>query len=164
MTNIAIIVGSDGNNLKMANTLRDYLSKKSKNVSVIDIAALDLPLYSNKTHKDGVPDIIETEKNNLEKMTHFIFLAPEYNGGLPPVFTNYFAWLSVSGKDWRESFNDKKAIIGTHSGSGGLHALMAMRVQLAYIGVNVMGRQIHCHFKKQLNLESLESTFDSFLT
>jgi NAD(P)H-dependent FMN reductase len=163
MQSVSIIVGSNGNNLKLANTLSQVIKDKEAKCNIIDITMLDLPLYSNNSHKEGVPPCIEEQKAKLEQSTHLIVLAPEYNGGLPPVLTNYFAWMSVSGKDWRESFNGKKAIIGTHSGSGGLHALMALRVQLAYIGVNVMGRQIHTHFKKELNLEATTIQIEQFL-
>lgn len=163
MKSISIVVGSNGNNLKLANSISELLIKKNVIVNIIDITSLNLPLYTNISHKEGVPAEIEVQKKLLEGTSHLIFLAPEYNGGLPPVLTNYFAWLSVSGKDWRESFNGKKAIIGTHSGSGGLHALMALRVQLAYIGVNVQGRQIHTHFKKELNVEVCDSLLDDFL-
>ena len=62
--------------------------------------------------------------------------------------------MSRSGEDWRDVFNGKSALIATHSGGGGAHVLMAMRHQLSYVGMNVLGRQLLTNYGKQLNDES----------
>ena len=31
--------------------------------------------------------------------------APEYNGSIPPILSNFIAWLSISGADFRNFFN-----------------------------------------------------------
>jgi NAD(P)H-dependent FMN reductase len=92
-----------------------------------------------------------------------IFISPEYNGSTPPVFTNSLAWVSRTGKEWRGIFNRKTAVIATHSGSGGAHVLMSMRLQLSYLGMNVLGRQILTHYTKELNQETLMDILDQLI-
>ena len=156
-----IVCASNGKNLELGTKISDFLKERKFSVELIDLTEMDLPLYSNVSAKKGVPESVKQMVANLKSTSTVFFLAPEYNGGIPPVLTNFIAWASASSKDWRESFNSKTAVIGTHSGSGGLHALMSLRVQLAYIGMNVLGRQLHTHYKKDLNLEALESIAES---
>jgi hypothetical protein len=51
-------------------------------------------------------------------------------------------------------------LIATHSGGGGSHVLMNMRIQLSLLGVNVMGRQILTHKTKDLNHESMVAVLE----
>ena len=69
------------------------------------------------------------------------FVAPEYNGNVPPSFANFLAFCSKSSKDWRELFNTKKAVVA-HSGGGGAHVLMHMRMQLSFIGMMLSGAKL----------------------
>ena len=62
-----------------------------------------------------------------------IAVAPEYNGSIPPSFNNTLAWIST------------------------------MREQLAFIGANVIGREILTHYKKQLNPESATAVVEQLL-
>lgn len=128
---------------------------------LIDLVKMDLPLYSPKSQSElGIPQIILDTVESFKTIKSFIAVAPEYNGSLPPTLNNLLAWMSVSTKDWREAFNGKACLLATHSGSGGLHALMAMRQQFSYIGSNVLGRQIHTHYKKELNEESAKASLE----
>jgi NAD(P)H-dependent FMN reductase len=86
--------------------------------------------------------------------TRFAFVAPEYNGSIPPTLSNAIAWLSVGTEDFRELFNGKTAAIATHSGGGGQKVLVAMRLQLAHLGVNVLGRELLTSSHKPLNEDS----------
>ena len=76
---------------------------------------------------------------------------------MPPVFTNFLAWVSRSSKEWRDCFNSKTAALGSFSGAGGQHALMAMRLQLSYIGMNVIGRQIIAHSARPAEDQSIQT-------
>jgi len=161
MEKVAVVVASTGKNLELAQEIAKQASERGFQAKVYDVVAMKLPLYTSGADKsDGIPQPILDILVELQATKKFFFLAPEYNGGLPPTFTNFFAWASVATKDWRETFNEKTAVIGTHSGGGGLHALMAMRIQLAYVGMNVLGRQIHTHFQKPLNQEALDMVFE----
>jgi len=84
-----------------------------------------------------------------------VFIGPEYNGGIAPTLTNFFAWASTSSKDWRAHFNTKKAAIATHSGGDGALFLAALRLQLSYIGLTVVGRQISANDRKAADPKSI---------
>ena len=56
--------------------------------------------------------------------------------------TSAIAWLSVQGEDFRCLFNGRPIAIATHSGGGGVEGLTALRIQLAHLGAQVVGRQI----------------------
>jgi NAD(P)H-dependent FMN reductase len=156
MKNIVIIAASDNNNLSLANEFSIEVEKQGHVGKVVNISALDLPLYSTVNDKQGTPAKINAEVELLNNADAMVFVAPEYNGGIPPLLTNYIAWISRSGnEDWRSCFNEKPAAIATHSGGAGTHVLMAMRSQLSFIGMNVLGREILTNYKKQLNADSL---------
>jgi NAD(P)H-dependent FMN reductase len=152
---IYILVSSQKKNLELANLFQKYLVYGGSKTEIIDLVSLELPLYSSKCENEKPPQTVFDISKKLEKATALIFLAPEYNGSIPPVFNNFIAWISRLGTDWRASFNGKPALIGTHSGGGGGQVLMAMRMQLSFIGVNVIGRQILTHKGKDLNHESM---------
>lgn len=164
MKKIAILVASDNNNLKLANKIQDAFIKKNTSVELIDLTQVTLPVYSSKTEKESTPEDALKLVEKLNTAQIIVCVAPEYNGGIPPLLTNAICWVSRSGdKDWRRCFNYKKALIATHSGSGGMHVLMAMRMQLSYLGMNVLGRQIHTHYNKELKLDDLNTIVEQAL-
>lgn len=157
---ILILVSSQKKNMELALLFKQYLQSVGSDSDLVDLVALDLPLYSSRVENDNPPKIVIELAKKMEKAKALIFVAPEYNGSLPPVLNNSISWISRVGVDWRESFNGKPALIATHSGGGGSQVLMAMRLQLSYLGVNVMGRQILTHKGKDLNHESMEAVLD----
>lgn len=152
---ISIIVASNNKNLELAHQLNKIAIEMGQQTQIIDLIEEDLPLYTPKIQaQSGIPDKVQSLSQTLINTEGMIFVAPEYNGGIPPILTNAIAWLSVSGDDWRRCFNSKPAMIATHSGGGGQYVLLAMRSQLSYIGMNVVGRQIITNYQKSLNLDS----------
>ena len=83
--------------------------------------------------------------------TALFFVAPEYNGSIPPTLSNAIAWLSTQTDDFRALFTLKPTAIATHSGGGGHKVLVAMRLQLSHLGATVLGREIVTNRKKPLN-------------
>lgn len=155
---ITIITASEVKNLELAKKFETSLKNLGQTVTVINLLDLDLPLYTSRAEELHKGD--ELLKDFLMTFTNtqaFVFIAPEYNGSTPPVFNNFLAWLSRSSKDWRSFLNGKAAVIATFSGGGGHHVLSAMRSQLAFIGMNVLGRQILTHSNKALDDKSLEA-------
>ena len=160
---ISIITASNNNNLKLAQSFEQAFSDQDKATRLYDLVAEDLPLYTPKYHKEnGTPERVVALVDELLKASGFVFVGPEYNGGIPPTLSNLIAWVSVSTKSWRDCFNGKTAAIGTHSGSGGMLFLASLRLQLSYIGLNVLGRQIHTHYQKELNPDSLAAIVSEF--
>lgn len=158
-----IIVASLGQNLVLAKSLQEILKKKGLDLEILNLVDLDLPLYSTKEQKIGLPPKAMECYDLVHKAKALIVLAPEYNAGIPPVLSNFIAWVSVVSKDWREVFKNKSALIGTHSGSGGVNVLNAMRIQLSYLGMNVMGRDILIHYKKPLVDQSAQEILEQFI-
>jgi chromate reductase, NAD(P)H dehydrogenase (quinone) len=152
---ITVIVASQGKNMEVAHRVNNFLISKNVESEIIDVVALDLPLYSTKA--EGSYDPAQLISPIMQKLTAdaFVFIAPEYNGSVPPTFANFLAWVSRSTKEWRDAFNGKPCLIGTHSAGGGLSVLTVMRLQLAFLGMNVLGRQLHSTLAKGIEDPSL---------
>jgi NAD(P)H-dependent FMN reductase len=155
--NIVVFTASEVKNLELAEKFKTTLENMDCLVTVINLVELDLPLYSSRSDKQFQgAELLKNQLPYIEKAQGFVFIAPEYNGSTPPVFNNFLAWLSRSSSDWRQYLNGKPAALATFSGGGGVNVLMAMRGQLAFVGMNVLGRQILTHSAKALDEKSLE--------
>jgi chromate reductase len=142
----------------LANNFKKALEAESAEVKLINLVELDLPLFSSRTQdKFNAEELLKKDLPDIASANGFVFIAPEYNGSTPPVFNNFLAWLSRTSKDWRQYLNGKPAAIATFSAGGGLNVLGSMRVQLAFIGMNVLGRQIQTHMTKPLDEKSLQA-------
>ena len=89
-----------------------------------------------------------------------LFVAPEYNGSIPPTLSNTIAWLSTQTDDFRSLFTLKPVAIATHSGGGGQKVLVAMRLQLGHLGATVLGRELLTTSKKPLNEQSARAVLE----
>ncbi|AUC60525.1 putative reductase [Cyanobacterium sp. HL-69] len=154
---ISIIIASNNKNLALAKQIEKIAVDMGNKTQIIDLVQEDLPLYTPANQeKLGIPEKIKQLNQTITNTEGMIFVAPEYNGGIPPSLTSAIAWLSVSSDDWRGCFNGKPAAIATHSGGGGQYVLLAMRTQLSYIGMNVVGRSILTNGNKAFNPESAQ--------
>lgn len=150
---ICLVLGSNGKNLALSQLFQGELESNGHKVSVIDLVKSNLPLYTREQKLSGA-DVLSPFQESL-KAESFIFIAPEYNGGIPPVVTNFIAWASTSAKDWRIHFNGKSAAIASHSGGDGNLLLTQLRLQLSYIGMNVIGRQLNISDRKAADPASI---------
>lgn len=156
--NIVVITASEVKNLELAEHFRGGLEKCGAHVHIINLVELDLPLFNSRNDLKYKGELLlEKQLAHMNSAHGFVFIAPEYNGGTPPVFTNFLAWLSRSSKDWRNSLNSKPGALATYSAGGGFNVLLAMRTQLAFIGMNIIGRQILTHSAKSLDEKSLDA-------
>ncbi|MGY6530874.1 MAG: NADPH-dependent FMN reductase [Cyanobacterium sp.] len=154
---ISIVIASNNKNLALAKQIKKIAMDMGNETQIIDLVAEDLPLYTPANQeKMGIPNSVKQLNQTITETEGMIFVAPEYNGGIPPSLTSAIAWLSVSSEDWRGCFNGKPAAIATHSGGGGQNVLFAMRNQLSYIGMNVVGRTILTNGGKPFNPESAQ--------
>jgi chromate reductase, NAD(P)H dehydrogenase (quinone) len=164
MIDVMIVVASSGKNLELAGKIKNCIEKSGKVAEVLELDSLEWPLFTQGYYEaEGAPEGVLSVVEKVSNAKRFVFVAPQYNGGIPPVLTNFFAWVSISTKEWRDAFNGKIAAIATHSGSGGLHLLMALRVQLGYVGMTVVGRELHTNYGKALNEESLDEVVRGLL-
>ena len=161
MSDVVILAGSNNKNLELANEFEKHFTAKSVKSTVLDLVSLNLPLYTPTEEVRGIPKAVLQYKELMDNAKGFVFVVPEYNGGVPPVVTNFIAWISRSGDlNWRESFNGKPAALSSFSGSGGIQALVALRTQLSYIGLNTIGRQVRATYKEDLNLDDVNAVSD----
>ena len=155
---ILVVSATTGNNLNLAKKLNEELQSQGAETQLIDLESFELPVYTPTGEKNGIPPKAKEITDLFSKASGYVFCAPEYNGSLPPILNNAIAWISRSGdENWRAAFNDKVAVVGTHSGSGGVHVTNAMRSQLQYLGCHVLARPVITHYKKELNPESAKT-------
>jgi NAD(P)H-dependent FMN reductase len=161
---VLILVASTGKNVELADSLAAEITAQGGEPDIVNLVELGLPLYVSNAEKESVPPAALEMSERMGDSRALVFVAPEYNGALPPTLVNLIAWVSVSGDaDWRAAFNGKMAAIATFSGGGGQSALAAMRSQLSFLGVNVLGRQILTNYKKPLNPESATAVIQQLL-
>lgn len=155
---IAILVSSLVKNQELAEKFRIEIASHNVECKIYNLVDLNLPVYSTRAEEKGVPAAAKTLASELKNSKGIVFVAPEYNGTIPPVFNNTIAWVSRTEKDWRACFNEKPALIATSSGGGGQHVLMSMRDQLSFIGMNVIGRTVLETSSKPANPDSIKAT------
>lgn len=160
---VLVLAASNGENLKLAERFADEARKLGSNAEVLDLTLLDLPLYRPKAEKNGNPADLARLQERLMAAPHWVICAPEYNGSIPPCLSNAIAWLSVQGDDFRGLFNGRPIAIATHSGGGGMEALISMRIQLAHLGAEVVGRQLLSNYAKPANDDSINDLLQRLL-
>ena len=158
MSKILIISATKGNNLFLAKKIGNYVSIDNKIISLEDF---EMPLYVPKT-KIIKTDIVELLSEIFIQSKGFIFCAPEYNGGSPPILTNAITWLSLITDNWRSTFENKKAIIATHSGGAGFKFLTSFRSQLEHLGMIVYPRNIVVNKEKKFSDQSVKDMLNEF--
>lgn len=157
MKKICVITTSVGKNLELSEAIVAHLKKQDAEVSLLNLVELDLPLYSTVAETRHQAEVLVAPFKDKLHADGFVFVSPEYNGSTPPVFNNFLAWTSRSTKNWRETFNDKTALIATASAGNGVQALSIMRLQLSFIGMNVLGRQLVSTMSKPAAQEDIEN-------
>ncbi len=162
---ILVCCASQGENLKLSQLLVEEIIQQGSEAELVDMVDLALPLYSPKVEQDGCGKGFEAVVARFINASAFVFVAPEYNGGTPPVLSNTLAWISRSGgSNWRAAFANKFAVIATHSGGGGMKVLAAMRSQLEHLDTTVLARQILTTPQKPLNQDSLKTVITQLLS
>ena len=171
MHKIQIISATNDKNLDLANNIQSTLMEVVRQFDkasvpidcpdIISLESLQLPLFSFGV-KANEEDLNGFVKSILEANS-FIFCAPEYNGGVPPVLSNALTWISVQTKDWREAFNNKTALVATHSGGDGFRFLTAFRIQLEYLGVTVYFRSINVSNSKPYDEDKVKKILANYL-
>jgi len=141
-TDLLVIAASNGANLQLAERFAAAARQQGLSAAVVDLTAIDLALFTPRAQAAGTPPALAELQARLVAAPRWVICAPEYNGSIPPVLTSAIAWLSVQGDDFRALFNGRPVAIATHSGGGGHTVLTALRLQLAHLGANVVGRQL----------------------
>ena len=163
MKKIVILSATSKSNLDLANNLQVILKKLGPTVKLVNLEEYSLPLYSTAREQEGPPAKVFDLSNKLVESDGLVICSPEYNGSIPPVVTNAIAWISVTTKNWREGFQNKKAVIASSSGGLAGKYVIAMKNQLEHLGVVVMPRTITITNSSPLNQGSAKKIIKSFL-
>ena len=162
MANLVFIHASDGNNAALAREVEGYAVAMGHTVEHISLNVYDFPVYTVAREKatpvlEGLAELIAV----MDQGDAWFVFAPEYNGSYPPVLNNAIAWLSREGDDFRRLFRDRTVALGTHSGGGGQHVIMAMRMQFSFLGCIVLGRSLVTNKKKAANPETINAMLNA---
>ena len=162
MASLVFIHASDGNNALLAKEVETRAVEMGHEVEHVSLNALDFPVYTvAREQSTPVLEGLDELKTILDKGDAWFVFAPEYNGSYPPVLNNAIAWLSRDGDDFRRLFRDRTVALGTHSGGGGQHVIMAMRMQFSFLGCVVIGRSLVTNRKKPANPESIDAILNA---
>ena len=108
MAHLVLIVAADGKNMQLAHNFAQTADQLGHTTDLIDLMALDWPLYTNDTATGFEPENIREVMSRLDAADAWIAIAPEYNGSIPPTLSNTIAWISKQGDDFRSLFNGRK--------------------------------------------------------
>ncbi len=139
---VLVIAASNGENLKLAERFAAAARDQGQSAAVLDLTAVDLPLFTPQAMAAGTPPGLAELEARLNAAPRWVICTPEYNGSIPPVLTSAIAWLSVQSDDFRALFNGRPIAMATRSGGGGHTVMAALRLQLAHLGAHVVGRQL----------------------
>ncbi|MAH40877.1 MAG: NADPH-dependent oxidoreductase [Verrucomicrobiales bacterium] len=162
MASLVFIHASDGNNALLAKEVETRAVEMGHEVEHVSLNAFDFPVYTvAREQSTPILEGLDELKTILDKGDAWFVFAPEYNGSYPPVLNNAIAWLSRDGDDFRRLFRDRTVALGTHSGGGGQHVIMAMRMQFSFLGCVVIGRSLVTNRKKPANPESIDAILNA---
>ena len=164
MARFLMITATSGTNYELAEMFSNNAQEKGHDTEIIDLSEMDLPMFTMARSKDSeqAPDLSEL----IQKMTDadaWVVVAPEYNGSYPPTLNNAIAWMSLDWQSFRSMCTGKPVGLGTHSGGGGAHVIMAMRQQFSFIGADVMGRSCQSGRNKEANPETIDAMIDGLV-
>ena len=156
-TNLIIISSSNGKNLELSKKFLKKSNELKISSEILDLTELNIPLYNPRIHsKNEIPSEIISLKNKLFEIEKWIICAPEYNGSIPPILSNFIAWLSISGDDFRDLFNGQPIAIATFSGGPGIELVTSLRIQLSHLGSQVVGRHLSANYSKPADERTIE--------
>jgi len=111
--NLLLVSSGGGKNFSLASNLKDIIDSKFHLVTkLINLELYKLPLYINGIDSDN--SVAKELSDEFNKADAFIFCAPEYNGGSPPILTNAITWVSLSTDNWRDGFKKELNIDSAH--------------------------------------------------
>ena len=162
MAKFLMITATSGTNLELAERFADVARDKGHQADIVDLAAMDLPMFTVARSSDPKqsPDVSELTEQMIDADA-WIVVAPEYNGSFPPTLNNAIAWLSRDWQNFRKMCTGKPVGLATHSGGGGAHVIMSMRSMFAFLGADVMGRSLTSGRNKDANPETIDAMVDN---
>jgi NAD(P)H-dependent FMN reductase len=122
--------------VKLRDAARRTADAAGAQTSVLDLRALDLPLYDGDLEaRDGVPAGAATLRDAIAEHDALVLVTPEYNGFPTPLVINAFDWLSRLPDGVKVTSNKPAALLSISPGAlGGMRAMGFMRqyLQMAF--------------------------------
>ena len=163
-SNLIIISASNGKNLELSNSFLKKSEKLNISSEILDLTTLNIPLYNPRIHSNkNITEEVKLIKEKLFTTEKWIICAPEYNGSIPPILSNLIAWLSISGDDFRNLFNGQPIAIATFSGGPGIELVTSLRMQLAHLGAQVVGRHLSSNYNKPAEEKTIEDIINRLM-
>lgn len=134
-------------NQKLVKIAAAGASEADAEVTVIDLAHFDMPLYNEDLEAEyGLPEKAQVFKQLLLAHNGLLIASPEYNGAFSPLLKNALDWASradVPNEPPLRAYRGKvAAVMSTSSGAwGGVRGLVFLRMLLANLGVMVLPSQ-----------------------
>ncbi len=137
----------DSFNKKMLNVAIVGAETAGAEVTVIDLADYPMPIYNGDLeNNEGMPEHAQAFKKLLTEHDGLLIASPEYNSSFPALLKNAIDWASRSespDETRLSAYQNKIAAImcATPGGSGGMKALLFLRLQLEYLSMIVLPNQ-----------------------
>lgn len=170
MKNLLIISSTKNTNFELSQKIKIFFDNRENiKTEIICLEDFKLPLYTPSLEdifkgEEKFPKEIISLKEILLKSDSIIWCSPEYNGGISPIVTNSIAWISRATTDWREAFNNKNMLICSSSGGNGKNFVEGFKIQLKYLGSEVMEESIIQTKKDLITNDELETILSNFYT
>ncbi|MEM6672336.1 MAG: NAD(P)H-dependent oxidoreductase [Planctomycetota bacterium] len=120
-------------------------AERGAEVDVLDLAELEMPLFSEDLEARGTPESATRFKKALEAADGFLISSPEYNSSYPALVKNAIDWASrpAEGEPMLAAFDGKACglLAASPGGLGGIRMLPQLRQLLSNIGVHVVPTQ-----------------------
>jgi NAD(P)H-dependent FMN reductase len=153
MSNLLVVIGSARVG-RVADKVLSYINsdleaREDVDVTVVDLAELNLPFYNNELPAMS-PDHVQTNENVavwskfVSEADSVLFITPEYNHNLSAIQKNALDWLFT---EW----NDKPVTAVGYGWSGGSLAIAALREVLTNVKADVQKDMAQLGFMKDLN-------------
>ena len=153
---ITIIVGTNRRKSEAGNFAKKYhslLLENEQNANLIHLKDIDTTVYNPEMYDETLhPDLKQLQEQYLLPAEKFIFVIPEYNGGMPGALKFFIDAISIYERP--ATFKNKKAaIVGVSSGrAGNLRGMEHLTGVLNYLGTIVLpNRQPYSSIHKLLD-------------
>jgi len=153
---ITIIVGTNRNKSeagKFAKHYEEALVNQGQNVNFIHLKDISPHLYHAEMYDEPLDEyLLKLQDEIMIPTEKFIFVIPEYNGGMPGALKLYIDALSIRLRN--ETFSGKKAaIVGVSAGrAGNLRGMEHLTGVLNYLNTTVLpNRQPYSSIHKIMN-------------
>lgn len=129
-------------NKKLIQVAADFAQTAGADVTLIDLADYELPLFNQDLEEKGVPENALRLKELFLSHDGLFISAPEYNSSITPLLKNTIDWVSRPSDDYEglQGFRGKTAALLSASpgGWGGMRGLVHLRDILGNIGVTMV--------------------------